>query len=215
MNANWPGVIDPKALNESHIENINLLADAAKSGNWNEVLHLLDSDHWLSANQWRIGGQSWFTPLHQAAWLGASLETVEELLRRGAWRSLRNADGDRPIDVARKRGHAQLTDALEVREPSEYEQRKFAAWDRHLAGLINDRTEGLEPVTFREVPTETIALEPLENLYFAYPGMYGGFSMSIFKDRLLVESWCRVVGGSGQAHVITESGCVLVEEGFV
>ena len=45
--------------------------------------------------------------------------------------------------------------------------------------------------------------------------MYGGFSMSIHRGRLIVKSWSRVVGGSGQAHVITESGCVLVEEGFV
>lgn len=39
--------------------------------------------------------------------------------------------------------------------------------------------------------------------------------MSIQRNRLIVESWSRVVGGSGQAHVITESGSVLVEEGFV
>ena len=29
------------------------------------------------------------------------------------------------------------------------------------------------------------------------------------------ESWCRVVGGSGQAHMITHEGAVLVDEGFV
>lgn len=49
----------------------------------------------------------------------------------------------------------------------------------------------------------------------AYPGMYGGLSTSIQRNRLVVKRWSRVVGGSGQAHVITESGCVLVEEGFV
>ena len=45
--------------------------------------------------------------------------------------------------------------------------------------------------------------------------MYGGFSMSIQEDQLVVASWSRVVDGSGQRHVITESGCELVEEGFV
>lgn len=45
--------------------------------------------------------------------------------------------------------------------------------------------------------------------------MYGGLSTSIQRNRLVVKRWSRVVGGSGQAHVITESGCVLVEEGFV
>jgi hypothetical protein len=32
---------------------------------------------------------------------------------------------------------------------------------------------------------------------------------------LAVESWSRVVGGSGQRHHITGDGVVLVEEGFV
>ena len=58
-------------------------------------------------------------------------------------------------------------------------------------------------------------MEQLETLWVPYPGMYGGFSLSLHRGRLFVESWSRVAGGSGQAHVITESGCVLVEEGFV
>lgn len=215
MGIKWPGVIGEGSLNASHIDNINDLADATRDGKWDEVFRLLDTDFWLNANQWRIGGDSWFAPLHQAAWHGASSEVLDELIRRGAWRSLRNADGERPINIALKRGHKHIVEMLAIRESSEHELRKFASWDKHLSDLISKRTEPLAPVNFRPIPTEIIALEPIENLYFRYPGMYGGFSMSIFKDRLLVESWCRVVGGSGQAHVITESGCVLVEEGFV
>ena len=33
--------------------------------------------------------------------------------------------------------------------------------------------------------------------------------------KLVAESWCRVVGGSGQRHEITPAGSRLVEEGFV
>lgn len=54
----------------------------------------------------------------------------------------------------------------------------------------------------------------LDNLRFPYPRMYGGFNMSIHRNRLVVESWSRVVGGSGQAHVAI-GGCVLVGESFV
>lgn len=60
-----------------------------------------------------------------------------------------------------------------------------------------------------------LVMERIKALWVPYPGMYGGFSLSVHRDRLMVESWSRVVGVSGQAHVITESGCVLVEEGFV
>lgn len=176
---------------------------------------LIDSDHWLSPNQWRISGTSWFAPLHQAAWLGASPDVVDDLIRRGAWRSLRSASSDRAVDIARARGHQHLLESLAVREPDESETRKFAAWDRQLAALIQQRTEWIDPVRVRNVPTEIIALEPLPDFYFGYPGMYGGFDISIAGDRLLVSSWSRIVGGSGQVHEITEEGCVLVNEGFI
>ncbi|REJ04524.1 hypothetical protein DY023_13845 [Microbacterium bovistercoris] len=214
LNAEWPGILDPEVLNPTHLDDGERLADAAKAGDWAAVLGLLDAGR-PTVNQWRIGGQSWFTPLHQAAFLGAPVDVVEELVRRGAWRSLPTADGDRPIDLAERNGHHHLREALATHTPSDQERRRFAAWDRHLAALIAERTERLDPVGFRAVPTEVIALETFETLWFGYPGMYGGFGMSIHRGRLFVESWSRVVGGSGQAHVITESGCVLVEEGFV
>lgn len=65
------------------------------------------------------------------------------------------------------------------------------------------------------MPSELIAVEGLESLWFAYPGMYGGFSVAAEPDRLRVRSWCRVVGGSGQEHEITVDGIELVDEGFV
>lgn len=215
MTVEWPGVVDTEALKGTYAEKVNLLADASKMGKWNEVFRLLDSDLWLSVIQWGIMGRSWYTPLHQAAWLGAPVEVASELLRRGAWRSLRDADGNRAVDIAQQRGRSHLIDVLEARVPSARESQKFAAWDSHLALLIAERTKGIDALKFRPIPTEVIALEPLEALYFGYPGMYGGFSMSIHQNRLFVESWSRVVGGSGQAHVITEHGCVLVDEGFV
>ncbi len=40
-------------------------------------------------------------------------------------------DGERPVEIAQGRGHAHLLEVLAVREPSEPEQRTFAAWDRY------------------------------------------------------------------------------------
>jgi hypothetical protein len=55
--------------------------------------------------------------------------------------------------------------------------------------------------------------------WFAVPGMYGGFAYWLEDEgqdaKLITESWCRIEGGSGQRHEITESGSTLVEEGFV
>ena len=215
MTSEWQGVLDPDVLNDDLVEHSARLADAAKAGSWDTVLDLVERGTWVGANQWRVTGRSWFTPLHQAAWLGAPVGVAERLLNVGAWRSLRTADGDRPLDIARQRGHHHLLDTLAVREVSASDQRRFAAWDSHLAALIAERTRPLDPVRFRPVPTELLVMEQMDTLWVPYPGMYGGFSLSVHRGRLVVESWSRVAGGSGQAHVITEGGCVMVEEGFV
>lgn len=211
----WPGVEDPTALKPEVVHHSHRLADAAKAGDWASVFRLLDSSYWLGPNHWRIGGTSWFTPLHQSAWHGAPADVAERLVALGAWRSLRDSAGRRPVDVARARGHEHLLPVLESREVSDRLRQRYDAWDRRLDELVAERTASLDPVRYRPVPTEVVEIEGLESLWFAYPGMYGGFSISVYRARLFVESWCRVVGGSGQAHVITEGGCVLVDEGFV
>jgi hypothetical protein len=215
MSDDWPGVLDPDVLNDELVAYTHQLADAARIRRWSAVLDLAEAHSTWGVNRWRVGGTSWFTPLHQAAWLGAPTDVVERLLRAGAWRLLRTADGDRSIDLARKRGHRHLLETLAVRDPSALDQRRFVAWDQHLAELIAERTRTLDPVRLRPVPTELLVMDGMETLWFPYPGMYGGFGISLHRNRIHVESWSRVVGGSGQAHVITESGCVLVEEEFV
>lgn len=51
------------------------------------------------------------------------------------------------------------------------------------------------------------------------PGMYGGFRYRLEGEgeqaKLITESRCRVVSGSGQRHEITVRGSKLVDEGFV
>ena len=75
-----------------------------------------------------------------------------------------------------------------------------------------------------QVPKRLPELEPLLELdkaemWFPIPGMYGGFSYRLecagANTLLIAESWCRVVGGSGQRHEITAVGSRLTEEGFV
>ena len=112
MSAEWPGILDPEVMNESIVEASHRLADAGKTGRWDVVIDLLESGQAQDANQWRFGGTSWFTPLPQAAWLGAPVEVAERLIRLGAWRSLRTADGARAVDLARTRGHRHLREKI-------------------------------------------------------------------------------------------------------
>ena len=93
------------------------------------------------------------------------------------------------------------------------------AIQRHLHAVIRERAAAYE-LDLADLPLPE--LEPLlqkrqPEVWFPVPGMYGGFSFWLSADgvaaTLTVESWCRVVGGSGQRHEITAAGATLVAEG--
>lgn len=93
----------------------------------------------------------------------------------------------------------------------------LTAIEQRLHDLIRSRARHLE-IDF-ELPHLTHEMELNSQSWFPVPGMYGGFSYMFIKmgdDPLLqVESWCRVVGGSGQRHHITTDSTELVAVGFV
>lgn len=51
------------------------------------------------APEWRL----FFTPLHQAAYGNAPVEVIKKLIRMGAWRTLQNANNDRPLTLPVKK----------------------------------------------------------------------------------------------------------------
>ncbi|MFR9804436.1 hypothetical protein ACL02T_19425 [Pseudonocardia sp. RS010] len=67
-------------------------------------------------NMPQFGGRSGFAPLHQAAWHGAGPEVIGRLLERGAWRTLTDTSGRRPVDIARDLGHDDLVPLLSPHE---------------------------------------------------------------------------------------------------
>ena len=183
-----------------------MLADAARDGAWTRVFELLDGrgvDFAVGVNDWRRGGTSWFSPLHQAAWHGAPIDVVENLVNRGAWRTLRDAHGRRPIDIALERGAEHLANVLEPRFVHPVLDRALTAMSAALAELVAAAARQAECVApIRHLDAACLA-ETDANAWFPIPGMYGGFSAQMFHGRLHVESWSRVVGGSGRAYVIS------------
>lgn len=86
--------------------------------------------------------------------------------------------------------------------------------------LINERANKLiikYNIKLPQLNSKQINLS--KKMYFPIDGMYGGFSywFELKNDNLelISESWCRVVGGSGQRHTINEDGYKLTDEGFV
>ncbi|WP_219068332.1 hypothetical protein [Candidatus Mycobacterium methanotrophicum] len=105
--------------------------------------------------------------------------------------------------------------------PSPLAPEQIRALDKHLGEVIDSRIRGVlydgrDPrKVLRYPPVEIMHEVPDQQIWFPVPGMYGGFHITLLEDILDVKSWCRIVGGSGQAHLITSEGAILVDEGFV
>ncbi|WP_207063823.1 hypothetical protein [Motiliproteus sp. SC1-56] len=96
----------------------------------------------------------------------------------------------------------------------------IASLERHFHDLIHKRASEFELEVEIDLPSLTDPkLRLSKENWFAVPGMYGGFHFWFEGEgdtaRLVTESWCRVVGGSGQRHEITPNGTTLTEDGFV
>lgn len=231
----WRGIVDPELLYDDIVSDSHELSDAAQIGDWSTVFDMLDDpDCDVDINWWRPGGKSWFTVLHQAAWHGAPNEVAAELIQRGALKSLTDARGRTAHDVRNDRDLqafrpkdvvAQQRKSLVLRtrylkpEPSPLSPSATRALNWYLADVIDSRVgalyDGRDPRSVLRHPPVGILHElPGQRLWFPVPGMHGGFDITLVKDFLEVKSWCRVVSGSGQAHVITAKGAILVDEGF-
>ncbi|VWB41693.1 ankyrin repeat domain-containing protein [Burkholderia lata] len=220
MGITWDGITGADVLDDAQVASRHALADAARNGDWATVLDLVEKQSRL-VNATRLGGTSLYTPLHQAAYGGAPKEVVVALLQLGAWRMLRDAQGARPVDLAERRGHRPLVDLLTPQPRRFVPDETLSDIQRHFHDMIRGRIAHLRVDALR-LPE----LEPLleldaqtERVWFAVPGMYGGFGYTLRNDGaaavLVSESWSRVVGGSGQRHEITAHGSTLVDEGFV
>lgn len=228
----WAGVLEPSMMSEAVVSAGHRLADAAKAGDWRAVLELLEGgsegfglkDRPLTPNLWRPGSPKWFTPLHQAAWHGAPLPVVSALIERGALRSLQDAKGRTARDVAVGRKRPDDLIALLTPRRSPLDDQRVALFDRYLAEVIDARVRefGLDRdyphrdprKALRYPPVGVLHEAPGQSVWFPIPGMYGGFHITLRQGYLESLSWCRVAGGSAQAHVITQRGIVLADEEF-
>ncbi len=216
----WQAVLDPSVMTDDLVRAGHQLADAAKDGDWPKVMSVLDSkSKWLVVNQWRPGGKTWFTALHQAAWHGAPVDVARELLDRGALRSLRDAEGRTAFDVGAEHANSPRLQRLLSPPRSRLRPRQIAALDKQLVDLIDGRIagrlfEGDLRTVLRYPPVEILHELPGQRVWFPLPGKYG-FHIELQHGGLEVKSWCGLVEGSGQAHLVTPEGTVLVDQGFV
>lgn len=219
MTAQWDGITLAWTVGGEAVQVRHALAYAARHANWPRVFEIL-SEGQEQVNSSRLDGSSWYTPLHQAAWHGASVEVVLHLIRLGAWRTLRNARGERALDVAQRRGHQHLLHALDPEYRHHVPQGVLLGIQAHFHTVIHRRCEDLVERHRLRLPELGPLLElDRPKMWFQVLGMCGGFSYALESEgdqaKLVSDSWSRVVGGSGQRHEITAGGSQLVDSGFV
>ena len=150
------------------------LADAARGYDWSRVLRVL-TEHPDCVNASRPGGRARYAPLHQAAHGGAPASVVRRLLDLGAWRTLRTRGGERPVDIARRRGNSRVIPML---MPA-YRRRRVPLDDlrrmqRHFHAVIREHPPSRRPC-LRLPEIEPLLEMGRERVYFEVPGMFGGF----------------------------------------
>lgn len=219
MTAEWDGITKSEVLRDDEVVVRHKLADAAKEYNWKKVLEILNKRSDLS-NVTRPDGRSLYAPLHQAAHGNAPVEVVQQMVAIGAWRTLKNANGEKPVDIAGKKQHHHLVQLLEPVYKGYIPHETLQKIQNHFYSIILGRTGNLvEKFGLRLSELETLLEIDQPRMWFPVPGMYGGFSYWLDGEgknaKLICESWCRVVGGSGQRHEITSKEGKLVDEGFV
>ncbi|AHH99894.1 ankyrin repeat domain-containing protein [Kutzneria viridogrisea] len=208
QDAEWDGVTLRSDYREEHVAKRDGLADAARDGNWPYVLEAVTGSGMV--NSTRVGGPSGYAPLHQAAWHGVRPDIAQRLLDLGAWRTLRTSDGERPVDIAVRKGHLLLAEVIRPRSEED-----LSELEHQLHELIRHRIPDLVTEHALRLPQIHVLTE-LTNpcLRFPVPGLYGGFSIELTGRELIVKSWCRVAGGWAQTHRVTSEGYELIESGW-
>eukprot|EP00741_Cyanophora_paradoxa_P025753 tig00000391_g24851.t1 len=230
--AEWDGCTLSATLQDAMVKHRNDVHAAGKAGQWDKLLALLEEEPaFVNSSGMDDAGKDLYSPLHWAAELGAPKAVVEKLVKMRAWRSLRNLNGETAEDVARRTGRPELADQLKPAKREDCpEPEVLKSLQKHFHDVIRARCKDLceehalrlpeiEPLTEILGGGEDPDLAAGASWYFTVPGMYGGFSYrlaDVAGDPCLVaESWCRVAEGSGQRHLVTPFGSVLLAEGFV
>jgi len=215
----WQGVTQSGTFNPEFDEILQEYSNAARNYEWEKVLEFVSKGPEI-VNLTRPSGKSLFAPLHQAAHGNAPPEVINSLIEYGAWRTLQNARGERPVDVAERKGNTNIIELLTPVYLEQIPNGVLCKIQEHFHETILERVSKVVDEYQLRLPE----LEPLleikgHKMWFPVPGMYGGFSYQFEKfgvEAVLVSSsWSRVSEGSGQKHVITTEGSELVDEGFI
>jgi len=194
--------------------------DSCRDQDWGLVFEFLDEYKYLRlVNKIRPGGKTLNAPLHHAARGGAEPDVVQRLIDLGALRTLRNANGDRPVDLAMRSGHDHINRDLTPMIHHEVPASVLSELEASFHSVIRDRFADFRVKQLIRLPL----LEPLLELKkpqmcFFVDEMWGGFFYRLKrageKPVLIADSRNRMCESMNLRYEIWPGGSRLTKKGF-
>lgn len=173
-----------------------------------------------------------WTFLHHCAFYNAPISVLEEINTRDFYKSFKDSDGKLAEDWVKSNAAPNYKDLFKPKYAlSNLNLAKLSKIENRFHEVISSRSKNFNGDEKNNLilPILSVYLEKragnsstTRSGYCAIPGMYGGFKIDfeLTEDKsdvnaLITDSWCRIVGGSGQQHRCTENKWELVDEGFV
>lgn len=155
------------------------LFENAKHGQWERVFSIIE-EYPEIINIVQPNEPSFDSVTHIAAKLGATDEIVSQLVDMRASRHLRNAKGQKPIDIAKEYSQPHLFSILEPVNKHEVSEEDILQIETNFHKAIMTSDKGLIAELITEQSIRLPQLQPmleLEKLYswFQIPGYMGGF----------------------------------------
>ncbi|KAK3089285.1 hypothetical protein FSP39_002358 [Pinctada imbricata] len=220
----YPIIVFATQLRDDHVQSIENVARLAEQHQWQDLIKVLRDRYdlinmcSLPKDQSDLPNLTLLTPLHHAVIGKAPKEVFEELLKLHASRTYKNKEGLTAYDIGKSNGlDEDILKMIEIPEEIRKQEIEIKNMEEGLHKLILDRVEHLIQETGIQLPQLSYLFEFGSFLYHV-PLMYGSFSVKkAKKDKgIMVESWSRIVGGSGQRHRINKKGKIkLKAEGFM
>jgi len=202
------------------------LFEAAERGDWSELFQLLDDSQERTLNMVSPESSSMHTLLHLAALGNAPVGVVENLLAKGHLRAHRCANGERPVDIARRLGHERLGSLLQPPRQRSIPDSKLAGLEQQFHQFIRKEV-GTPQRTPRLPPLELLLELDEPTMIFPVPYMGGIFEYRMQQVAFpcfysTQEDWIllariniHMFQGSEARHVITPLGSVLMAEPII
>jgi len=215
----WYGALSAKGMNSELLEESKEIELALKHDDWGRVMYVLQTNPDL-VNAVFPKNKEQFTLLHLAARRRAPIVYVEDLVRLGAFRTIKDASGLQALAVAERVWAEHLFSVLRPKVARAIDPERLSFIQEMFHGFLRTFMLAYKtPVPLR-LPQLSIFTEVDQlRVWIPIPMMAGGCHFWVEEEGnefvLHAETWCRICGGSGMHHRITPFEITLLEEGFV